>query len=235
MANLFSAFSSWCYEGFLRSPSVMINPIAISGSCHFENGKPFSQSFGNTINDDMFDSTGIKIIFLSSYPSAVFRTIISVVINTVYCQMFFVTFFHILIKSFKRIFPRWTNSDTSSAIVFICFIFLVITASFYSTPNSINFGFGQIMNFEMVFPAQTSTTFTFASYKVVADDLPFLATITNTKKQKLSSFSSSSRLLNCPSTESFADNIRFQDCSFASTHIDAWHYNINIKGVQIIL
>jgi hypothetical protein len=217
----------------------MIYPISIGGTSYFINAKPFGKSFCGSVDIDMSNSSGIKVVLLSSQPSAIKRTIRAIVINTVYCKMFLITFFHIFIKLFKRIFPRWANNNASAAIIFVCYMFFVITTRFYGTPNIINFSLGQIVSSKSLngyVPIQTSATFTFAVDEVVADNNTAYSTITNTMKQKLSTLICSRNVMYSPSTKPFSNNVRRQYRSLVHTysfHIERRHYNINIGGCQV--
>lgn len=173
MANLFSAFCSWCRKGFLWNPTIMIDPVAISCSTDFEKQKPLIQNSCGSANSNLLVPSRIKRLFLSGSPSTIFGTIISIVINSLYCKIFCVSIFHILVKPFKRIFPHRTYSYSSATIVFITNIFLIVTACFYSTPNSINFGLGFIMSGKMsynLFSIPTATAFAFTENEVVSND-----------------------------------------------------------------
>ena len=209
----------------------MIDPVTISGSCHFENSKPFKKWLSFVAYCYKFILSRIAALLLSCYPSAIRGTVRTVVVNSVYCKMFFIAFFHIFVKLFKRGFPRRTHSNSSSAIVFIRDIFFIITSSFHRTPNFVNLGFRQVMGFEVICFTQTSTTFAFTENKVISYYDSFYAAFTSAKVKKLISMIQPSCLLYCPSTETASDANAIFSCH-NNLQIESCHININIMGVQ---
>jgi hypothetical protein len=78
----------------------------------------------------------ITVLFLGSCPSAIIRRISQIIVNPIYGESLFVSWFHILNK-IKNIEPMVTDCDSSTPIGIIPFVFRVITSTHHMGVNQV--------------------------------------------------------------------------------------------------
>ena len=140
------SFITYCYEytpnrfckGFYWSPFIRANPLRVSSTADAINLQPFTESSSYRADSDMFNMPRIKKLFLASCPSAIFRAIIAVIVNTFNCQRICVSLFGIVVKLYKRIFPCIAYTYASPSIVFVNYAFRIVTALFHICPYCIS-------------------------------------------------------------------------------------------------
>lgn len=152
---------------FFRKNIINVFPIFISPRqitwVNFKNFSPLSYAFFATIIFYKRVCRGVSSLCKTTGPATIFGGIIAIIIYSIY-RMSHRLFSHILVEVFKLL-PSFTHLNSATAVVFIFFVFYVLTSLPHASPRSVfsrmSKPVGSVFNRTLLFlKASTRSAFT---------------------------------------------------------------------------
>lgn len=130
------SFVNWCGDGscFCPAPSKSGSIRSVAETVFY---KPVAEALGSVADSNIDGVPLVPKLSMASCPSAVFGTVVSVVVNAVNLQSFAIRWPHILVKCLKGI-PSFAHRYASAAIACIARIVRVVTSGSDAFPDSVN-------------------------------------------------------------------------------------------------
>jgi hypothetical protein len=191
MANCLKTTCSRRNNSSFGSPAVFIDPVCVNTARSSIDRKPLIQRPCDSIYGNMFNSAGIKVVFLHCYPSAILLAIIAVIVNSIYSKSFFVSGGHIFVEFGERVFPFSTNGYSTSAIAFIASMVFICATLNHSGPNNIKRRTVFPMRSQCrrtKFSGKTSATFYMSAHKRVSGYKSYASAVAQAFIHKLFTF-----------------------------------------------
>lgn len=131
----------WSCKGLLKRPSGR-NAFAYATPFDTYSSSPFRNSERFAIESNKTGRSSIARVFRSGCPSAVFSTVVSVIIDAIDLMFVRRPWSHVFIKRLKRVKPIVTNFNASLAIPTVLMVIFVTAPAFHGSPHPV-FGSGR--------------------------------------------------------------------------------------------
>lgn len=187
MLFLFANLFDWLSHRFCRGPSKNVHTTECSRRFDFINSTPLRQSFRFTINRYFNVAAHVVSLLFRCRPTAIFRRVIAIVINTVN-RMFPAWFWsHVIVKILERFNPAVTNFYSATAVIFPVTVFFIAGSILYMQPHIVSwivcsalFIAMLIIFIDSFISNITSTRFGGARFKGIRWNYDFIPTLTKT-------------------------------------------------------
>lgn len=167
-------------NGIKLGPSSIYSGV-IRSWLNIINSQPLKQRLGVTVNSNSDVAPSIIELFISCCPFAIFRSVISIIVNTFNSRFGEWLFSHVIEECFKGCIPSFTDLYSSATIIFEGQMIRVIASAFHTNPCPIFFRFIHSMfgiRFAGDFSKKASTTSDMPIIEMVDYCLGCIPTIT---------------------------------------------------------
>lgn len=124
------------FKKTINGPMITIKSHSQDTKRNLRNLCPFDQEFCFAIYGYPYTVPSISRLFRSRSPSAIFRTVSQIIIDSIKFQLRR-AHTHIGKELLKVVSPLFTNCNSSASIIFVVFVSRIVAAALYMQPRSI--------------------------------------------------------------------------------------------------